>query len=188
MQYLNIEYWNKCRECVFGPSHSKKACVLYNQYNCNRSFNWFKAAYRTHVGVRMYIVQDTQAGLEGAEGDYTKKNAVICCCLYIKLFIWKRFEECVREETAHLATLKIYKYTSWYPSQRDCKDWIRVRSHAPSIQSHRGTKVVWPDFQPMRVPEEPVCVYLFRQKPVFTSLHLKSPVHVHRLRQTDGKN
>ena len=56
-----------------------------------------------------------------------------------------------------------------------------VRSHAPSIRSHRGIKVVWPDFQPMRVPEEPVCVHLFRQKPVFTSLHLKSPVHVHRL-------
>ncbi len=33
----------------------------------------------------------------------------------------------------------------------------------------------------MSVPEEPVCVQLFRQKPVFTSLHLKSPVHVHRL-------
>jgi hypothetical protein len=33
----------------------------------------------------------------------------------------------------------------------------------------------------MRVPEEPVCVHLFRQNPVFTSLHLKSPVHVHRL-------
>ncbi len=58
----------------------------------------------------------------------------------------------------------------------------RVHSHAPSIRSHRGIKVVWPDFQPMRVPEEPVCVHLFRQKPVFTSLHLKSPVHVHRLR------
>jgi hypothetical protein len=57
----------------------------------------------------------------------------------------------------------------------------RVRSHAPSIQSHRGTKVVCPDFQPMRVPEEPVCFDLFRQNPVFTSLHLKSPVHVHRL-------
>ncbi len=57
----------------------------------------------------------------------------------------------------------------------------RVRSHAPSIQSHRGTKVVWPDFQPMRVPEEPVCIDIFRQNPVFTSLHLKSPVHVHRL-------
>ncbi len=56
-----------------------------------------------------------------------------------------------------------------------------VRSHAPSIQSHRGTKVVWPDFQPMRVPEEPVCIDLFWQNPVFTSLHLKSPVHVHRL-------
>ncbi len=26
-----------------------------------------------------------------------------------------------------------------------------VRSHAPSIRSHRGTKVVWQDFQPMRV-------------------------------------
>ncbi len=62
------------------------------------------------------------------------------------------------------------------------QNYFRVRSHAPSIQSHRGTKVVWPDFQPMRVPEEPVCIDLIRQNPVFTSLHLKSPVHVHRLR------
>jgi hypothetical protein len=30
----------------------------------------------------------------------------------------------------------------------------------------------------MRVPEEPVCIDLFRQNPVFTSLHLKSPVNV----------
>jgi hypothetical protein len=30
----------------------------------------------------------------------------------------------------------------------------------------------------MRVSEEPVCINLFREKPVFTSLHLKSPVHV----------
>ncbi len=30
----------------------------------------------------------------------------------------------------------------------------------------------------MRVPEEPVCIHLFRKNPVFTSLHLKSPVHV----------
>jgi hypothetical protein len=37
-----------------------------------------------------------------------------------------------------------------------------VRSHAPSIHSYRGTKVVWPDFQPMRVPEESVCLDLFR--------------------------
>ncbi len=57
--------------------------------------------------------------------------------------------------------------------------WVRSHgSHAPSIRSHRGTKVVWPDFQPMRVPEEPVFIGLFRQNPVFTSLHLKSPVHV----------
>jgi hypothetical protein len=33
----------------------------------------------------------------------------------------------------------------------------------------------------MRVPEEPVCIDLFRQNPVFTSLHLKSPVLVHHL-------
>jgi hypothetical protein len=68
------------------------------------------------------------------------------------------------------------------PYKRKC--W--VHSHAPSIRSHRGIKVDWPDFQPMRVPEEPVCVHLFRQKPVFTSLHLKSPVHVHRLWTNSG--
>jgi hypothetical protein len=37
-----------------------------------------------------------------------------------------------------------------------------VSSHAPSIHSYRGTKVVWPDFQPMRGPEESVCLDLFR--------------------------
>jgi hypothetical protein len=30
----------------------------------------------------------------------------------------------------------------------------------------------------MRVQEEPVLIDLFRQNPVFTSLHLKTPVHV----------
>ncbi len=30
----------------------------------------------------------------------------------------------------------------------------------------------------MKVSEEPVCIDLFRQNLVFTSLHLKSPVHV----------
>ncbi len=54
----------------------------------------------------------------------------------------------------------------------------RVHSHDPSIRSLRGTKVVRPDFQPMRVPEEPFCIDLFRQNLVFTSQHLKSPVHV----------
>ncbi len=33
-------------------------------------------------------------------------------------------------------------------------------------------------FQPIRVSEEPVCIYFFRQNPVFTSLYLRSPVHV----------
>ncbi len=49
--------------------------------------------------------------------------------------------------------------------------FTRAHSHAPSIRSHRGKKVVWPDFQLMRVSEEPVCIYLLRQNPVFTSLH-----------------
>ncbi len=38
--------------------------------------------------------------------------------------------------------------------------------------------MVRPDFQPMSVPEEPVCVDLFRQNPVLTFLHLKYPVHI----------
>ncbi len=54
----------------------------------------------------------------------------------------------------------------------------RVHCHPPSIRSHRGTKVVFTVFQPMRVSEEPVCIYLFRKNTVFTSLHLSSPVHV----------
>jgi hypothetical protein len=54
----------------------------------------------------------------------------------------------------------------------------RVHSHAPSIWSHRETKVVFPDFQPMRVLGEPVCIYHFRQNPFFTSLHLRSHVYV----------
>ncbi len=48
----------------------------------------------------------------------------------------------------------------------------------PLIRSYRGTSLVWPDFQPMRAPQEPVGNEIFRQSPVFTSLHLKSPVHV----------
>jgi hypothetical protein len=38
--------------------------------------------------------------------------------------------------------------------------------------------MVVPDFQPTRVSEEPVCINLFLQNPVFTSLHLRYPVHV----------
>ncbi len=52
---------------------------------------------------------------------------------------------------------------AWAGMEESC---FRVRSHAPSIQYHMGTKVVWPDIQPKRVPEEPVCINLFRQNPV----------------------
>jgi hypothetical protein len=43
----------------------------------------------------------------------------------------------------------------------------------------------------MRVSEEPVCIDLFRQNPVFTSLHLKSPEAVDtngRFQMQGGKN
>jgi hypothetical protein len=53
-----------------------------------------------------------------------------------------------------------------------------LHSHAPPIRSQRGTSVVLPDFHPMRVSEETVCINLFWQNPVFTSLHLRSPIHV----------
>ncbi len=38
--------------------------------------------------------------------------------------------------------------------------------------------MVFQDFQPIRVSEEKICIYLFRQNLVFTSLQLRSPVRV----------
>ncbi len=60
----------------------------------------------------------------------------------------------------------------------DVADGIGVHSHALSIRSHRGTQGVFPEFQPMRVSEEPDCIDLFMLNPIVTSLHLRSPVHV----------
>ncbi len=62
----------------------------------------------------------------------------------------------------------VWLLSFYFPNQ------IWLVSWPETIRSHRGTKVGWPDFQPMRVQEEPVCIHLFRQNPVFTSLHLKS--------------
>ncbi len=56
-----------------------------------------------------------------------------------------------------------------------------VYSRAPSIRSHRGKKVFFPDFQPKRVSDEPVCIDLIRQNPVLTNLHMRSAVHGYRL-------
>jgi len=69
-------------------------------------------------------------------------------------------------------------YLCWpiAPSLYESQCW--VHSHAPSIRSHRGTKVVFLDIQPMRASKEPDCVDIFRQNSAFTSLHLRSPVHV----------
>jgi len=61
-----------------------------------------------------------------------------------------------------------------------------VNCHSPNGKSLQSPKprslhsVLYMDvralsrFPAMRVSEEPVCIYLFRQNPVFTSLHLRS--------------
>ena len=49
--------------------------------------------------------------------------------------------------------------------------------YLPAFEISRSCRTA-SDFQPMRVLEEPVCIDLFRQNPVFFSLHLKYPVHV----------
>ncbi len=49
-----------------------------------------------------------------------------------------------------------------------------VHSYAPSIWSHRGTKVVWPDFQPMREsPRRTGLRSSLSAKSSFSSLHFK---------------
>ena len=53
-----------------------------------------------------------------------------------------------------------------------------VHSQAPPFGPIEGQKWFFPVFLPIRVSEEPVCIYLFRQNPFFASLHLRSPVHV----------
>ncbi len=67
------------------------------------------------------------------------------------------------------------------------KAYIYTWVHSHAIRSHKGTNVVFPDFQPMRVSEEPVCICLFRHNPVFTSLQLRSSVHVVPPQRPEGK-
>jgi hypothetical protein len=43
---------------------------------------------------------------------------------------------------------------------------------------------VFPDFQPMRVSEEPVCIYLFRQNPAFEIFLFMSYRHWMKLAPT----
>jgi hypothetical protein len=57
------------------------------------------------------------------------------------------------------------------PSNTEYTKWQLPFSSVHSIMIEQSA-------QPMRVPEEPVWIHLFRQNPVFTSLHLRSPVHV----------
>jgi hypothetical protein len=51
-----------------------------------------------------------------------------------------------------------------------------IVARLPPFGPIEGQKCFFFRFQPIRVSEEPVCIYLFRQNPVFTSLHLRSPV------------
>ncbi len=52
--------------------------------------------------------------------------------------------------TTSWPSLVLTKYPSKCPSGRPLPKPYRVHSHAPSIRSHRGTKVVWPDIHPAR--------------------------------------
>ncbi len=51
-------------------------------------------------------------------------------------------------------------------------------SESPPFGPIEEYKWFFTDFQTMIVSEEPDCIYLFRQYPVFTSQHLKSLVYV----------
>ncbi len=64
--------------------------------------------------------------------------------------------------------------------RRDFQGYLRFNFAVvfTSFSLTAATDVIFPDFWPMRVSEELVCFYLFRQNPVFTSLHLRSPVHL----------
>ncbi len=53
-----------------------------------------------------------------------------------------------------------------------------VHSHAPSIRSHRGQKWFFQFSSKWDSQENRVCIFSFRQNPVFASLYLRSPVHV----------
>ncbi len=50
------------------------------------------------------------------------------------------------------------------------------------IEEHKY--IVFPDSQPIRVSEEPVCIYLFHPNPVLTTQQLRPAVHDYRLNGT----
>ncbi len=68
------------------------------------------------------------------------------------------------------------------PFQRryDMNRWSQMQGGRNWVDPFSPIKGIngFPDFQPMRVSKEPVCIYLFWQNPVFTSLHLKFALHV----------
>ncbi len=94
MQFLNNEYWNKFRGCVLGPPHTNKAFLC----NC-----LFKAADYKHVGERTCTLYNVYYTM----GERVQEKEQPSLLLPLQdIFTWKGFEECVREETAHLVTLK----------------------------------------------------------------------------------
>ncbi len=126
--------------------------------------------------LRIFLVSGKSAKIENLSTIKTQCSNQLSC-IHIR---WKFNVKMPSIEPVFVNVLELIP-RKWFRQAGNRFPGSWVHSHAPSIRSHRGIKVVWPDFQPMRVPEEPVCVRLFRQKPVFTSLHFKSPVHVHRL-------
>ncbi len=81
--------------------------------------------YHTHVGVRMYkcTVYTGEDKKERKETTRRRMLSFVAASTLKKLFA-KRFEECVREETAHLATLKSksIQVDNLLNLLRDCRD------------------------------------------------------------------
>ncbi len=58
-------------------------------------------------------------------------------------------------------------FTRWVGKKSFVLFFCRIPIRVNSIQSRTGTKVIFPDFQSMRVSEEPVCIDIFSAKSSF---------------------
>ncbi len=81
----------------------------------------------------------------------------------------------------HLVPLRDKSGLTRYPANESpgrtglhCSISAKTSFYLPAFEISRSCRTS-SDFQPMRVSEEPVCIFLFRQNPVFTFLWLRSP-------------
>ncbi len=71
------------------------------------------------------------------------------------------------ENRSHWKQTDLFVVTCYLHLRQFCSWASLVHSHAPSIRSHSRKLVVFPDFQPMRVSEKPVCVHSLSEKSSF---------------------